>query len=135
MNKRTAISLLLAICSLGAKLIADDLPRLPKELSAIEQDYQAQKKLPELRAAYVSTSPQNLGDGLQVGTLDLPGTKEALDPLAKHKEHFSVLSNLTNIHGSRRGTHWGATSFLTSVDIGRTPGSRVPNRMQHWISR
>ena len=57
---------------------AADLPRLPQGLAPSKQSFQAQRKLPDLDEAYVSTSPEDLGDGLQVGTFDLPGTEEAM---------------------------------------------------------
>ena len=79
-NHRT-VFLLLAIFVSGANLSADDLPRLPTELDPKRQTYSEQKTLPDLPAAYVSTSPENVGDGLEVGTLDLPGTREAVETL------------------------------------------------------
>ena len=81
MKKRNTSMLLLAVLSLGAELVAGELPRLPKDLDPGKQTYQEQKRLPDLPEAYVSTSPEDLGDGLQVGTLDLPGTEEAVKAL------------------------------------------------------
>ena len=81
MKKRNTSMLLLAVLSLGAELVAGELPRLPEDLDPGKQNYQEQNKLPDLPEAYVSTSPEDLGDGLQVGTLDLPGTEEAVKAL------------------------------------------------------
>ncbi len=81
MKKRTTNVLLLAVLSLGAELVAGELPRLPKDVDPGKLTYQEQKKLPDLPEAYVSTSPEDLGDGLQVGMLDLPGTEEAVEAL------------------------------------------------------
>lgn len=81
-TKSAAASILFtSIFVFSASLRADELPRLPKDLDPTQQSYAAQKKLPDLPNAYVSISPEDLGDGLQVGTLNLPGTKEAVQAL------------------------------------------------------
>ncbi len=41
---------------------------------------------------------------------------KAMEALTKHREHFSFLSNLSNIASLRVNPHWGATTFLTSSD-------------------
>ncbi len=48
-----------------------------------------------------------------------------LEPLARHREDFSVLSHLTN----KRATngHWGCTTWLTSADVNGTPGKQFQN--------
>ncbi len=51
----------------------------------------------------------------------------AMRPLARHRESFSVLSNLTNIQSTGTGSHWGSTTFLTGVDVRRTPGREFHN--------
>ncbi len=81
MKEQKLVMTLIAIATVSAGLTASDLPRLPKGVDPKTQTYSVQKKLPYLPAAYTSTSPENLGDGLQVGTLDLPGTKEAVEAL------------------------------------------------------
>ncbi|MEQ8784818.1 MAG: DUF1552 domain-containing protein [Pirellulaceae bacterium] len=50
---------------------------------------------------------------------------ECLQPLARHKADFSVLSNLTN----KRATngHWGTTTWLTSADVNGVPGKQFQN--------
>ena len=78
---RNTSILLLAVLALGVELGAAELPRLSQELDPSKQTYQAQKALPDLPEAYVSASPEDLGDGLEVGTLDLPGTAEAIKSL------------------------------------------------------
>ncbi len=80
-KKQRTIILLLAIFSLSGKLTAGELPRLPSGLDPKEQSSAEQKKIPDLPEAYVSTSPKDLDDGLQVGTLDMPGTDEAIQAL------------------------------------------------------
>ncbi len=48
-----------------------------------------------------------------------------LEPLARHRRDFSILSNLTN----KRATngHWGCTTWLTSADVNGTPGKAFQN--------
>lgn len=50
---------------------------------------------------------------------------KCLEPLARHREDFSILSNLTN----KRATngHWGCTTWLTSADVNGTPGKAFQN--------
>lgn len=50
-----------------------------------------------------------------------------LEPLAKHREDFSVLSNLTNTQCIGFGGHSGCATYLTSTDIRRTPGRGFHN--------
>ena len=74
--KRVLSMLLVAIAaSWITSLKANELPRLAKGLKPEQQSYQEQKKLPDLKEAYFTTSPKDLGDGLEVGRLDLPGTE------------------------------------------------------------
>ena len=96
MKKHRAIIILLAVLLLGSRLIAGDLPRLPKELDPKEQSYSEQKELHDLPEPYASTSPEDLGDGLQVGTLDLPGTEEAVRALVAD-DKAGKYSNLDSI--------------------------------------
>lgn len=51
----------------------------------------------------------------------------AMQPLARHRDAFSVLSNLTNIQASTTGSHWGSTTFLTGANVRRTPGREFHN--------
>ena len=62
-----------SVAMLSGSLTASELPRLAKELAPEKQTYSAQKDLPDLTEPYVSTSPEDLDDGLRAGTLDLPG--------------------------------------------------------------
>ena len=48
-----------------------------------------------------------------------------LEPLARHKKDFSVLSNLSNNRASQG--HWGTTTWLTSADVNGTPGKQFQN--------
>ena len=57
---------------------------------------QLKKKLPDLAAAYTATSPIDLQDGLSVGTLDLPGTKDAVHALIAD-DKAGKYSNLDSI--------------------------------------
>jgi hypothetical protein len=52
---------------------------------------------------------------------------EAMQPLAKLRDSFSVISNLTNVKASGVGAHWGATTWLTGADVRRTPGREFHN--------
>jgi CubicO group peptidase (beta-lactamase class C family) len=116
-------------------LSANELPRLPKALDPKKQSYSEQKKLPNLPEAYFSTSPQDLGDGLKVGKLDLPGTKKAVKALIS-EDRAGKYSNLDSIllwkdgkllfeMYSRRGRvdapHYAMsiTKTLTSVTLAR----------------
>lgn len=116
-------------------LSANELPRLPKALDPKKQSYSEQKKLPDLPEAYFSTSPQDLGDGLKVGKLDLPGTKKAVMALIS-EDRAGKYSNLDSIllwkdgkllfeMYSRRGRvdapHYAMsiTKTLTSVTLAR----------------
>lgn len=51
----------------------------------------------------------------------------AMQPLERHRDSFSFISNLSNLRSSRYGAHWGATTFLTGADVGRTPGRAFHN--------
>ena len=135
MKKPKAIVLLLAVSTLGAELRAQELPRLSQELDPKTQSYAEQKKLPDLPEAYVSTSPQDLGDGLQVGTLDLPGTQEAVEALVaddkagKYMNLHSLLLwkdgklifEMYNRRGRVDAPHYAmsVTKTLTSVTLAR----------------
>ena len=54
----------------------------------------------------------------------LPPAMKSLEPL---REHFSVISNLSNLASSNTGSHWGATTFLTGANVRRTPGREFHN--------
>ena len=116
-------------------LTAGELPRLPKALDPKKQSYSEQKKLPDLTKTYFSTSPQDLDDGLDVGILDLPGTREAIkalvadDKAGKYSNLDSILlwkdGKLLFEMYSRRGRvdapHYtmSITKTLTSVTLAR----------------
>jgi hypothetical protein len=101
MNNRRTITALLALSLLGTNLIASELPCLPKDLDPRKQFYGEQPKLPDLTEAYVSTSPKDLKDGLQVGKMNLPGTEEAVkalladDKAGKYGDLDSILTGKT----------------------------------------
>jgi len=131
----TWLGRLLATSILSVTLNGQELPRLSKELDPQQQGYQEQKKLPDLPEAYVSTSPQDLGDGLQVGTLDLPGTKAAIESLVaddkagKYQNLDSLLLwkdgkllfEMYNRRGRVDAPHYAMsiTKTLTSVTLAR----------------
>ncbi len=73
MNIQKNPIMLMVLILMGGNLIAAELPRLSGGVDP--------KTAPDLKEPYASTSPEDLGDGLQVGTLDLPGTKEAVKAL------------------------------------------------------
>ena len=81
MPTQKLILLVFLVTLLSPRLFAEELPRLAKEIDVRTHNFAAQKQLPDLATLYVSTSPQDLGDGLQVGTLDLPGADKAVQAL------------------------------------------------------
>ena len=135
--KRTAIisTLLLAAHFLTSPLMATELPRLPKEINPQKLGYKEQANLPNLAEPYVSTSPQDLGDGLQVGKLDRPGTQEAVaalmadDKAGKYSDLDSILIwkdgklvfEYYNRHGRVDAPHYlmSITKTMTSVTLAR----------------
>lgn len=135
MIPQRTVLLLLSISTLNAALIEGTLPRLSSELDPRQQSFQEQAKLPELTEAYVSTSPEDLGDGIQVDTLDLPGTQEAVKALVEADKagEFSNLDSILiwkdgslvfemyNRRGRVDGPHYAMsiTKTLTSVTLAR----------------
>jgi CubicO group peptidase (beta-lactamase class C family) len=135
MKKQPTTILLLGIAISCVRLTAQELPRLRRELDPKTQTYQAQKQLQDLPVAYVSTSPEELGDGLQVGTLDLPGTNEAVaalvadDRAGKYQKLDSLvlwkdgklIFEMYNRGGRVDGPHYAMsiTKTLTSVTLAR----------------
>ena len=134
--KRVLSMLLVAIAaSWITSLKANELPRLAKGLKAEQQSYQEQKKLPDLKEAYFTTSPKDLGDGLQVGRLDLPGTEKAVralvgdDKVGKYSNLDSILLwkdgkllfEMYNRRGRVDGPHYAMsiTKTLTSITLAR----------------
>ena len=69
---RFVLSLLCLTASIALvlPLRAAEPPALPAGTDPLKLNYQEQKKLPNLPEPYVSTAPQDLGDGLKVGKLD-----------------------------------------------------------------
>ena len=134
--KRVLSMLLVAIAaSWITSLKANELPRLAKGLKPEQQSYQEQKKLPDLKEAYFTTSPKDLGDGLQVGRLDLPGTEKAVralvrdDKAGKYSSLDSILLwkdgkllfEMYNRRGRVDGPHYtmSITKTLTSITLAR----------------
>lgn len=131
---RTTILSLIILTSC-ARLTAQELPRLRQGLDPKTQTYRTQKRLRDLPQAYVSTSPEDLGDGLQVGTLNLPGTNEAVaalvadDRAGKYQNLDSLLLwkdgrlifEMYNRAGRVDGPHYAmsVTKTLTSVTLAR----------------
>ena len=79
----------------GASLWARP-PSLPKNISAATLDFNRQAEIPDLEKAYISSSPQDLNDGLKVGRLDVPGTVKAIEALrmADTKGQFANLDSI-----------------------------------------
>ncbi len=50
---------------------------------------------------------------------------KCLEPLARHRKDFSVLSHLTNKQATNG--HWGCTTWLTSANVNGTPGKAFQN--------
>lgn len=135
MNNRRTITALLALSLLSTNLIASELPYLPKDLDPKKQFYGEQPKLPDLTEAYVSTSPKDLKDGLQVGKMNLPGTEEAVkalladDKAGKYGDLDSILIwkdgkllfEMYNRRGRVDAPHYtmSVTKTLTSVVLAR----------------
>ncbi len=61
--------------------------------------------------------PEEVGPDYKIST--------CLEPLARHKKDFSVLSNLSNKRAD--GGHWGTTTWLTSADVHGVPGKSFQN--------
>ncbi len=132
---QNTIILLLALFSLSGTLSAGELPRLPKDMDPKTQTNSEQRNLPDLPEAYVNTAPEDLGDGLQVGVLDLPGTEEAVkalladDKADKYSNLDSILIwkdgkllfEMYNRRGRVDGPHYtmSITKTLTSVTLAR----------------
>ena len=135
MSKQRAIIILLAVSSLAVKVTAGELPRLSKDLDPTRQSYQEQNKLPNLPQAYFSMSPEDLGDGLRVGALDVPGAEDAVkalvadDKAGKYANLDSLLLwkdgrllfEMYNRRGRVNAPHYtmSITKTLTSVVLAR----------------
>ncbi len=112
-----------------------ELPRLPENVAPASQDFKAQKLLPYLKEAYVSTSPVDLDDGISVGELSMPGAREAVAKLvaADKRGDYANLDSLLlwrdgklifeyyNRRGSVNGPHYAmsVTKTMTSVVLAR----------------
>ena len=128
-------ALLLSALAGGGQLAANELPRLPKGIDPKTHDFQEQKNLPDLPAPYVSSSPEDIGDGLTVGRLDAPGAQEAIDALMKNDQagKYANLDSLLlwkdgklifemyNRRGRVDGPHYAmsVTKTMTSVTLAR----------------
>ncbi len=135
MRNATKVICGLTLTLVSANLSAAELPRLAKGLDPTKQTSAEQKKLPDLPKAYVTTSPEDLGDGLEVGTLDLPGTNEAVralvvdDMAGKYQNLDSILLwkdgkllfEMYNRAGRVDSPHYAmsVTKTLTSVTLAR----------------
>ncbi len=133
-TQKPTLHVLFAIL-LSPNLFATELPRLAKEIDARSQNFASQKLLRDLATPYISTSPQDLGDGLRVGTLDLPGTEKAIqglvadDKAGKYSNLDSILIwkdgkllfEMYNRRGRVDGPHYAmsVTKTMTSVVLGR----------------
>jgi len=78
------------------KLSGEELPLLPAGFTPQTLNYQKQKELPDLKQAYLSIAPKDLGDGLKVGVLDLPGTQKAVETL-RAADQGGKFANLDSI--------------------------------------
>ena len=136
MKRRSILGvLLLGALPLSGQLAANELPRLGKGVDPKKQTLQEQKKLPDLPQPYVSASPEDIGDGLEVGSLDTPGAKEAIKSLVKNDQagKFANLDSLLlwkdgklifemyNRRGRVDGPHYAmsVTKTMTSVTLAR----------------
>ena len=124
-------ALLLNVLAGGGQLAANELPRLPKGADPKTHDFQEQKNLPDLKAPYVSSSPEDIGDGLEVGQLDAPGAQEAIDALMKNDQvgKYANLDSLLlwkdgklifemyNRRGRVDGPHYAMSVTKTMVSV------------------
>ena len=115
--------------------LGDGLPRLSKRFPAEEQTYREQQKLPDLEKAYVSLSPLDLGDGLEVGKTNHANTKAsvkeliAADQAGKFQNLDSILIwkdgklvfEMYNRRGRVDAPHYAmsVTKTLTSLTLAR----------------
>ena len=133
--KNPSVIISLALLLVYLPLMATDLPRLPKEITPQKLGSKEQAQLPKLAEPYVSTAPQDLGDGLPVGKLDRPGTQQAVaalvadDKAGKYSELDSILLwkdgkliyEYYNRHGRVDAPHYlmSITKTMTSVALAR----------------
>jgi CubicO group peptidase (beta-lactamase class C family) len=126
---------LLGTLPYGNQLEASDLPRLATGVDPKSQSFREQQKLPDLPKPYVSASPEDIADGLQVGRLDAPGAEEAIQALVKNDQagKFANLDSLLlwkdgklifemyNRRGRMDGPHYAmsVTKTMTSVTLAR----------------
>ena len=61
----------------------------------------------------------------EAGKFSEIGMTEGLSPLARHKDDFTMVTNLTNLGAS--DPHGGSTSYLTGANVAGTPGKRFHN--------
>lgn len=115
--------------------LSAELPRLPAEIRPESHDSAAQRVLPYLDEAYVSTSPIDLDDGIAVGELSMPGAREAVAKFvaADKEDAFGNLDSLLlwhdgklvfefyNRRGRVDGPHYAmsVTKTMTSVVLSR----------------
>ena len=115
--------------------LAAELPRLADSISPESQTYAKQKELPNLDEAYVSVSPADLGDGIEVGQLELPGAEKAVAEFvaADRQGSFANLDSLLlwhngkllfeyyNRRGRVDGPHYAmsVTKTMTSLTLAR----------------
>ena len=81
MQKLTTITHSFALCIFASLLTAKDegMPtEVPEvvDLTAEDVSFQLEKELPYLDQPFITTQPQDLEDGLVVGSLDLKGSKK-----------------------------------------------------------
>ena len=134
-RRSTLAVLLLGILPYGNQIKASDLPRLAKGLDPKSHNFREQQKLSDLPKPYVSASPEDIADGLQVGHLDAPGADEAIHALVKNDQagKFANLDSLLlwkdgelifemyNRRGRVDGPHYAmsVTKTMTSVTLAR----------------
>ena len=131
---KIALLLLLIPAAASAQTRAEP-PRLPASFDKANHNVQEQKKVPYLATAYVSTSPADLGDGIAVGTLNRPGTDQAVAALIA-QDKAGAYANLDSIllwkdgkllfemytrRGRVDGPHYAMsiTKTMTSVTLAR----------------
>ena len=135
--QRRSILAVLFLCTLpyGNQIKASDLPSLAKGVDPKSHNFREQQKLLDLPKPYVSASPEDIADGLQVGRLDAPGAEKAIQALLKN-DRAGKFANLDSLllwkdgklifemycrRGRVDGPHYvmSVTKTMTSVTLAR----------------
>ena len=135
MKLHAKYSWVLLFTFLSFTLFAEPPPHLEQGTDPKTQSSKAQKDIPDLTQAYVSTKPTDLKDGISVGEWSSPGVQDAvkafiaddktgkynkLDSLLIHKDG-KLIFEMYNRRGRVDGPHYtmSVTKTMTSVCLAR----------------